>query len=456
MPERIWDIEPKLAAAAESERRRYKGRVSLEDFYAYMPMHKYVFVPTRDLWPAASVNARIPAIKLTDERGKPVLDDNRKQVTIRASAYLDRHKPVEQMTWAPGQPLIIQNRLMFEGGWIERRGVKCLNLYRPPTIVKGDPAKADKWLAHIKYIYPDDADHIVAWLAHRVQAPHEKINHALVLGGAQGIGKDTLLEPVKHAIGPWNFREASPIQILGRFNSYLRSVVLRISEARDLGESDRFKFYDHLKAFAAAPPDVLRLDEKHLREYSILNCCGIIITTNYKTDGIYLPSDDRRHYVGWSERTKDDERFQGSYWDDLWAYYANGGFQHVAAYLRVLDLSRFQAKAPPPKTPAFWAIVDSNRAPEEAEVADLLDSLGNPRAMALNRLQSAAEGEFGEWIRDRRNRRTIPHRLETCGYVPVRNPEARDGLWKLNGRRQAVYAKAELSLQDQIAAAQAL
>ena len=35
------------------------------------------------------------------------------------------------------------------------------------------------------------------WMAHRVQRPHEKINHALVLGGDQGIGKDTLLEPVQ-------------------------------------------------------------------------------------------------------------------------------------------------------------------------------------------------------------------------------------------------------------------
>jgi hypothetical protein len=346
-----------------------------------MPMHKYLFVPTRELWPAASVNARIPPIKLTDESGKPVLDDNRKQVTIRASAYLDRWKPIEQMTWAPSQSLIIRDRLMFEGGWIERRGVNCLNLYHPPTIVPGDPAKADKWLSHVRYVYPDHADHMVTWFAHRVQAPREKINHALVLGGAQGIGKDTLLEPVKHAIGPWNFKEASPTQVFGRFNGYLRSVILRISEARDLGESDRFKFYDHLKAFTAAPPDVLRLDEKHIREYPILNCCGIIITTNYKTDGMYLPPDDRRHFVAWSDRTKDDERFQGSYWDDLWAYYADGGCQHVAAYLWNLDLSRFEAKAPPPKTPAFWAIVDANRPQEEAELADLLDSLGNPSAI---------------------------------------------------------------------------
>ena len=46
------------------------------------------------------------------------------------------------------------------------------------------------------------------WLAHRVQRPEDKINHALVLGGAMGIGKDTIIEPVKHAIGPWNFQRS--------------------------------------------------------------------------------------------------------------------------------------------------------------------------------------------------------------------------------------------------------
>jgi hypothetical protein len=57
-----------------------------------------------------------------------------------------------------------------------------------------------------------------------------------------GIGKDTLLEPVKHAIGPWNFSEVSPQQTMGRFTGFLRSVILRISEARDLGDVNRYQF----------------------------------------------------------------------------------------------------------------------------------------------------------------------------------------------------------------------
>jgi hypothetical protein len=199
---------------------------------------------------------------------------------------------------------------------------------------------------------------------------------------------------------------------------------------------------------------VLRVDEKNLREHNVFNCTGVIITTNHKADGIYLPADDRRHFVAWSSRCKED--FGPEYWRTLWAWYRDGGTQDVAAYLAELDISAFDPKAPPPKTPAFWDIVDSNRAPEDAELADILDKLGNPDVTTLIRIVNEAVGDFELWIRDRKNRRAIPHRLEKCGYVPVRNDLADDGLWKLNGRRQVVYAKGTLSLAAQLEAARRL
>jgi Family of unknown function (DUF5906) len=195
------------------------------------------------------------------------------------------------------------------------------------------------------------------------------------LGGAQGIGKDTILEPVKRTIGAWNFEEVSPQQLLGRFNGFLKSVILRVSEARDLGNVDRFQFYDHMKTYIASPPDVLRIDEKHLREYYVLNRCGVVITTNHKTDGIYLPPDDRRHYVAWSESTKDE--FGSNYWTDLCGWCESEGFAHVTAFLAGHNISAFDAKAPPLKTNAFWEIADANRSPEDAELADAIDALEN-------------------------------------------------------------------------------
>jgi hypothetical protein len=155
--------------------------------------------------------------------------------------------------------------------------------------------------------------------------------------------------------------------------------------------------------------------------------------------------------VAWSPRTKED--FPAGYWPAIYKWFAQGGRDAVTHYLTNLDLSEWDAKAPPTKTQAFWEIVDSSRASEDAELADALDKLGRPEAVTLDRIMTKAPVEFRDWLRDRRNRRKIPHRFEECGYVPVREPHAKDGLWVIGGRRQTVYARKELALRDQIAAA---
>jgi hypothetical protein len=67
----------------------------------------------------------------------------------------------------------------------------------------------------------------------------------------------------------------------------------------------------------------------------------------------------------------------------------------------------------------------------------VLDRLKNPNAVTLIQVQQAASADFQEWLRDRRNRRRIQGRFERCGYVPVRNETAKDGLWKISGARNA-------------------
>jgi hypothetical protein len=427
--------------------------ITLDDFVSHLEARAYIYKPTRSQWPGASVNSCVGRVVVLDVNGKPKVDKNGNVITITATKWLDENARVIQVLWCPGLPMLIANRYAMNGGWVGRQDVQSFNLYYPPDITLGDAGEADPWLEHVRHVYPDDADHIIRWLAHRVQRPQEKINHALVLGGPQGIGKDTLLEPVKYAVGPWNFHEVSPAHLLGRFNGFVKSVILRVNEARDLGDVDRFSFYDHTKIYTAAPPDVLRCDEKNLREHDVFNCLGFIITSNHKTDGIYLPADDRRHYVAWSHRTK--EEFSPGYWTRLWGWYESGGFGHVAAYLTELDISDFDVKAAPPKTAAFWDIVGANHAPEDGELMDLLDTLGNPDVVTLLQLIAKATGEIAEWLLDRRNRRSIPHRMERCGYVSVRNT-VNEGLWIVQGKRQVVYARASMSPQERYEVAQRL
>lgn len=432
-------------SADQLEGEHATAAIGLEHFRAHMPSHQYLFEPTRELWPASSVNGRVTWPKV---RGKGV----------SPSGWLDKHRAVEQLVWHPAEIELIHDRVMQVSGWARHEGAAVFNLYRAPQRPPGDARQAGPWIDHLARVYPEEAKHITMWLAHRVQYPGEKCNHALVLGGMQGIGKDTLLEPVKTAVGAWNWQDINPAQMLGRFNGWVKAIVVRVNEGRDLGDVDRFSFYDHSKTIIAAPPDVLRVDEKHLRETYVANVCGVIITTNHASDGLYLPADDRRHFVAWSPRKRDD--FDPAYWNSLYGWFQAGGTGHVCSYLAGLDLSQFDPKAPPPKTAAFWNIVASGEAPESGELRDILDEMHKPAAVTIERLVERAQAmklfEVADELKDRKARRQMPHRLERVGYVPVRNPDSEDGLFRINTRRQSVYAKRDLPLAEQIASARRL
>ena len=67
-----------------------------------------------------------------------------------------------------------------------------------------------------------------------------------------------------------------------------------------------------------------------------MNVVGVIITTNHKSNGIFLPPDDRRHYVAWSNFDK--SQFDKAYWNKLWQWYEAGGLEIVGRYLMNYDL----------------------------------------------------------------------------------------------------------------------
>jgi len=444
-------------------------RLSRDDFYAYLPSHKYIFRPTGALWEISGINGNLAAI--TDG-----FDVDGNPVRWKPSSWLDTHRPVHQLTWLPGGPEVLENVIVEEAGMIEHAGARAYNTYRAPQPMDGDRSRAGPWLDLIERLYPDERDHLVAWFAQRVQRPDEKINHALVLGGAQGIGKDTILEGVVRAIGPANCGEATPSNIAERFNEYLENVLLRVSEARDLGEANRYGFYERTKPLTASPPETLRIDQKYVGAYRILNLVGVVFTTNNRTTGLYLPPDDRRHFVAWSEIRPED--FDEGFFTRFYQWYEDEGFGHVRAYLEGYDLSSFNPKAPPKKTEAFWAMVDANSSPEEGALGDVLDALGSresdgsstrPLAITIGmitdkaRVLSTSTGDgiypdddvddywkLVQTLIDKKTSRRVPHMLEAVNYVGVRSPGTKDGRWVIGKRRQTVYASTELAVRDRI------
>jgi hypothetical protein len=412
----------------------------LENFLALLPENKVIYVPTRSLWPPESLDKSMPRI----ETGRLAPSDSggTKPATMRPSVWLALHKPIKQLIWHPSEPQIVRDKLLLDGGWLEQPGDVVFNTYVPPAVRPGRADGAGRWLEHIRLVYPADADHLLTWMAFKVQYPGEKVNHAIVLAGASGIGKDTLLRPLIWAVGPWNVREASPREIVGsQNNGYLQCVILRVSEVRDLGEASRFAFFEQMKTIEAAPPEVHSVVDKWVKAHPVANVCGVIYTSNHKEGGMHLEADDRRHYVAWSDLTKAD--FTADYWRDLHQWFDAGGADDCAAYLREVDVSAFDAKSPPPLTDAFWAMVEANRPESTYDLAELVSRIGDPDALTMAHLVAAAHGndEMVKWLKAPGERKKVSRGLADIGYEVVRNPDDKTGRWQKGDQRFTVYAK---------------
>ena len=82
------DDGPSTAEAVDNlinmaeRRKRLREAIRREDFIAYLPMHNYIYMPTREPWPGSSVNAILPAIQIS------------KDTSIAASTWIDRNQAV--------------------------------------------------------------------------------------------------------------------------------------------------------------------------------------------------------------------------------------------------------------------------------------------------------------------------------------------------------------------------
>jgi hypothetical protein len=421
----------------------------IKNYWAILPENKFMHAPSRTM--------------LVPE----VID---KMFGNGTSSDLIQVRGCMQLTWAPGLPMVVEDKCIVNGEWIDSKGQRVFNWYLPPTIRDvGDPEQAEMWLDLGNRMWGDQLDHMLDVLAFKVQNPDIKVNHALVLGSyGQGVGKDSWLHPVGYAVGRHNWRNVSAGRAFteaDRFNSFLENVVVQISEAHDLGDK-RFSFYDKMKDWCAAPPNTLEVANKNVKAHPIANVVLPIITTNHKTDGLFWPMEDRRNYFAWSSLGTMAEDYRRA----LWAFYKGDGCNHVAAYLRARDVSAFDPYAPPPKTDAWYAVASANTLTEDTEMADVLDNMGDvsflgedrifrPQAITVEDVRAAAKRMTGgndlyNFLSDRRNSRKIAHRFESAGYTVVRNPDDAKGQWRFAGTRRMIYADARLSSQAQRSAVQ--
>jgi hypothetical protein len=436
----------------KTKKERKKDRpvtASFDDFYAFLPEHKYIYAPTRKLWPAESIRS--------------ILGDE-------ATFALDAKRPVHEWGWCPGEPELIKDRILLEkGGWVDKPGANTFNRYVPsPELPPGDAAQGGPWVDLVRKVLPDDADRLFRWMAFTVRFPGVKINHGLIVGSdKQGIGKDTMFEPLVAILGEWNCSEVTAAQSMDpKFNPHLEAIFCRISEANDLGESDRFAFYERRKSWMVSPPRVIMVADKNVRIHPVVNVVKSVTFSNSKA-GLYLPAEDRRNDVMWSECAPDD--FPPDYFTNLYKWYGEGGYSHVKAFLDAVDLTDFDPGARPPQTAAFKEIVGYNQSSEATNLGNLLDWMNmpfddRPTAVTIPMLVKAAlspdaDGHFDEaldLLQDKKARKKLIHEFGRAGYVAVENPGQKDGRWKVAGKNVVIYGCKDVPLSIRIEAAERL
>ena len=439
----------------------------LEDFVAYLPMGStFIHLSTKLFWRGTSgVNSQIKPVDtgLVDKSGK--------SITKEASQVIMERRGVNHMTWAPGEPQIIKGKFYDQSGWIVDPSAKTYNTFHPiPDTSGGDASAATPWIEHVKYVYPNkiDHNHILDVLACVVQNVGGKVNHALVMAGEEGIGKDTILKVLSFILGGPNVVGVGPDVILeAQFNPYAKSLVLVIAEARDLGNG-RYKLNNKLKDIITTTSTGLYVNEKGIPQYSIPNHMLVCITTNFPDNGLYVNEGSRRYFVASSKVPPKDPSVPIDYFARLHDWLEADGFRHVAAFLRARDLSKFDSKAPPPMNEGTRQMIFGGFHPDAAKMDDLLDAMGmkmddgavvRPKAVTAAMLSEcaatkfaeptgsarAAEKDFYSMVAEGRYpRNELAYRLKDCGYTPSLHQKADRGMWKVKGKRTTVYAQSDL------------
>ena len=112
---------------------------------------------------------------------------------------LDRVAGIE---FAPGEPSV------FKGPEASGGSMLLNTWYEPMRCASASMTSPRLFEAHVRYLCNGDeaaADHLLDWIAHLVQRPGERVNHAvLIVSKAQGVGKSMLGDVVGLLAGESN------------------------------------------------------------------------------------------------------------------------------------------------------------------------------------------------------------------------------------------------------------
>ena len=97
-------------------------------------------------------------------------------------------------------------------------------------------------------------------------------------------------------------------------------------------------------------------------------------------------------------------------------------------------------------------MVNAMRSEEESEMADIIESLGTPRALTIadiiGRARSLGNHAFVDFLQERKNARIVSIRLEDCDYRRFNNKHEKQGRWRIGSQRTGVYVLKQMTERE--------
>lgn len=297
---------------------------------------------------------------------------------VQASVYFDERRQecgapaVIGMTYAPGEDVLVaRDGLVYGNRWVDMRPDMS------GSDIIGD-TDISAWLNHCRTLIeePEELEHIWNVMAYKVQHPNVKINHAVLHGGDEGSGKDSMWAPFLWAIGGPHQHNRSIIENKGLDSQWgygLEAEVVILNELKEPEAKERRALANRLKPIIAAPPETLTINRKGLHPYEMLNRLQVIAFTNDPLP-ISIPTQDRRWFCVWSHAPRMDADDAAALWD----WYKSGGFEKIAAWLWQRDVSAFNPAAAPPVTEWKLNMVEHGLSVAESFLVEMMQKRMGP------------------------------------------------------------------------------
>jgi len=288
---------------------------------------------------------------------------------VEASVCFDENRQAKGgraivgITYAAGDTMLVaRDGDVYGNRWRDAR----------PAVERAARADVAPWLDHCAALVPEasEREHLFDVMAFKVQHPEVKINHAVLHGGDQGCGKDTLWAPFIWSVcGPgMKNRGLIDNDTLGSQWGYqLEAEIIILNELKEPEAMARRALANKLKPIIAAPPEMLTINRKGLHPYDMVNRAFVLAFSNDPIP-ISIDSQDRRWFCVWSAAPRMDQDAAARLWD----WYKRGGFHACAAWLHQRDVTAFNPAAPPAWTEFRSNLVEHGMSMAESYLVDMM------------------------------------------------------------------------------------